>query len=361
MKTQETSRHLADAVIRVPRHAFIPDQAWTSGSSSGAGHWIDRHREPEAWWQAVYADTVIYTQLDDGNTPLTPENAAKTFAPTCSASSPILIAAFLRHLAVQSGDSVLEIGTGTGWTAGLLSYLAGDEGLVTSIDIDSELSATAEANLRSVGLVPHLVVADGEVGAPDLAPFDRVHVTCGVQAIPYEWIEQTAPGGVIVLPYQPTARLLRLTVHDDGTAIGGFHDVCSFMLLRAQRRPVSRIADTTPRVRDLERDPEQLLNPDPGLQVLLNDLVGATPFRADTQGLLFSGESRATVEDGQVTQIGPRDLWDEAEAVHRVWEQRGRPGLDRMGLTVTPERQYVWLDNPTVPAAQEFDKVKGNK
>lgn len=164
-----------------------------------------------------------------------------------------------------------------------------------------------------------------------------------------------------MLPYSPTMRLLRLTVHDDGTAIGGFHDVCSFMLLRAQRRPVSRIADTPARVRELDRDPGPLLHPEPGLQVLLNDLVGATPFRADGTGRLFSGASQAVVEDGRVTQTGPHDLWDEAEAVHQEWEERRRPGLDRMGLIVTPDRQYVWLDNPAMPAAQEFSKRKGTR
>lgn len=198
-----TPRHLADAVIRVPRHAFIPDEAWASASASGAGHWIDRNREPDAWWRAVYSDTVIYTQLDDGRTPLTPENAARTFAPTCSASSPLLIAAFLRHLGPQPGDRVLEVGTGTGWTAGLLSYLTGDPNRVTSVEIDSSLSATAQASLRSVGLSPRLVAADGEVGAPDVAPFDRLHVTCGVRAIPYAWIEQTRPGGSSCCPTRP--------------------------------------------------------------------------------------------------------------------------------------------------------------
>ena len=293
---------------------------------------------------------MIYTQLDDGRTPLTPESAAKTFAPTSSASSPILINAFLRHLAPQPGDRILEIGTGTGWTTGLLSYLTGDPGLVTSIEIDTELSATAEANLRSVGLAPRLVVADGQVGAPD-ATFDRVHVTCGVRTIPYQWVEQTRPGGTIVLPHSPTVRLARLTVSDDGTAIGTFHDVCSFMLLRAQRQPVSRIADTPTRVRELEHDPAPLFDPDPGLQVLLRAVLGALPFQADGQGLVFSGPSRATVEDGKVKQSGPRDLWNEAETVYQCWVERGNPGLNRIGVKVTPQRQYVWLDDPTIPVA----------
>ncbi|MDT0442062.1 methyltransferase domain-containing protein [Streptomyces johnsoniae] len=354
METAETRTHIADALIRVPRHVFIPDRAWAVGSGAGRGQWIDRNADPDAWWTAVYSDSVVFTQLDDGETPLTPENAAKTFAPTCSASSPILIAAFLRHLGTRPGDRVLEVGTGTGWTAGLLSHLTGNQERVTTIEVDSGLSATAGASLRRVGLAPRLVVGDGAAGFPDRAPFDRVHVTCGVRDIPHPWIRQTRPGGVIVLPHAAITRLLRLTVLDDGTATGHFGDVCSFMLMRAQRQPVSRIERTSPRIRGLEHDPTPLLHAEPGLQVLLSDVVGNIPFLAGNAGILSSGPSHATVEDGRVTQAGPRNLWDEAEKIHLAWKAHGSPGLDRIGFTVARERQYVWLDDPATPVARAF-------
>ncbi|MGP4113915.1 hypothetical protein ACTWP5_23765 [Streptomyces sp. 4N509B] len=336
----------------MPRHAFVPEEAWASTSGSASGQWIDRRADPHGWWQAVYSDTAIYTQLDDGATPLTAENAARTFAPTSSASSPLLVLAFLRRLAARPGDRVLDVGTGTGWTAGLLCHLTGEADLVTSVEIDATLSRTARTNLASLGLAPHLVVADGAAGVPGAAPFDRVHVTCGVRDIPHAWVEQTRPGGVIVLPHARTMRLLRLTVAGDGTADGSFHEQCSFMLLRSQRPPVGRLAETPARLRDLATDPAPLLAPDPGLGVLLFDALGAVPFLAEGRGLLFSGASRATVEDGRVTQTGPRDLWDEAEAVLARWLARGRPGLERLEFRVTPERQYLWLDEPDSPASE---------
>lgn len=58
-------------------------------------------------------------------------------------------------------------------------------------------------NLKAVGHAPRLVVGDGADGFPQGAPYDRVHATCAVAEIPYAWVEQTRPGGVIVAPWQP--------------------------------------------------------------------------------------------------------------------------------------------------------------
>ncbi|WP_049573986.1 methyltransferase domain-containing protein [Streptomyces sp. SBT349] len=348
-------RHLADALVRVGRHRFIPPQAWAQPPGAH-GYWIDREARPHEWWEAVHSETVIYTQLDDGRTELTAENAARTYAPTCSASNPVVVSAFLRLLAVRPGDRVLEIGTGTGWTAALLCYLAGDAPEVTSVEIDAALAATAEAGLRTAGTAPRVVVGDGEDGHPPGAPFDRVHVTCGVRDIPYAWVAQTRPGGVIVLPYAPAMLLLRLVVGEDGTAIGQFHDSCSFMPLRGQRPSRPATAETPPRVRELTGDAEALLDPEPGLQFFFDVFLGDTPWATGPGNALVSdGVSKAVVAGNRVTQTGPRDLWDEAEHLHREWNRSGRPGLERVGVTVTRECQYVWLDDPTAPAADILD------
>ncbi|MFE6158491.1 hypothetical protein ACFQ7F_06160 [Streptomyces sp. NPDC056486] len=51
-------------------------------------------------------------------------------------------------------------------------------------------------------------------------------------------------------------------------------------------------------------------------------------------------------EPAQVWQSGARQLWDEAESAYRWWVDKGKPGYDRFGLTVTAEGQSVWVDDP---------------
>lgn len=143
----------------------------------------------------MYADAAVVTQVCDGDgDPATGQGPW-----TSSLSAPGAVAAFLELLAPRDHDRVLEIGTGTGWTAALLSARLG-AGCVTSIEVDEAVAKQAAANLVAAGPIPALVTGDGAEGAPDSAPYDRVHVTCGVTTVPYAWVEQTRPGGVLVLP-----------------------------------------------------------------------------------------------------------------------------------------------------------------
>jgi hypothetical protein len=62
---------------------------------------------------------------------------------------------------------------------------------------------------------------------------------------------------------------------------------------------------------------------------------------------LMSGDSWASASpEGDVSQLGPRSLWDEVESAYPWWVEIGRPAFDRFGLTVTGDAQEVWLDRP---------------
>ncbi|WP_448698808.1 hypothetical protein [Streptomyces avidinii] len=84
---------------------------------------IDRRTDPEAWFRAVYSDTSLTTQWDDGNHTGTDRGNI----PTCSNSQPAMVFSMLAALDVQPGSTVLEVGTGTGWNAALLSERVGSE------------------------------------------------------------------------------------------------------------------------------------------------------------------------------------------------------------------------------------------
>ncbi|WP_344896102.1 methyltransferase domain-containing protein [Actinomadura meridiana] len=229
-----------DVCRAVPREAFVPDTIWIRREDGWAVP-ITRQDHPHEWQRIVDAyDEAVITQVDDGATD-------KGTWPTSSGSSPEIMADMINALDVHPGMRVLEIGTGTGYNAAVLSTLAGP-GNVTSVEVDPTIAAHARAALAKGGYQVQLVVADGTSGHSPNAPYDRVIVTAAARQIPYEWIRQTRPGGLIVVPWAPTFHpdwpLCRLTVHHDGTATGEFIGPSSFMPLRSQRLPQSVIHDT---------------------------------------------------------------------------------------------------------------------
>lgn len=219
-----------DALLAVPRHLFIPDIAYVSPDDS-ASYFIDRTANPEKWLHSAYMDVAIITQINGGENPIT--DAGKDGVRfTSSASAPSTVIAFLSLLGASRGHNVLEVGTGTGWTAALLSAVVGGRN-VTSIEIDEEIGNQAALHLLSAGYAPNLVTGDGAEGFPKKAPFDRIHITCGIDEIPPQWINQTKPGGILVAPYR--RELVSLVVHEDGETTMKRYGRARFMMLRSPR------------------------------------------------------------------------------------------------------------------------------
>ena len=185
----------------VDRAGFLPDRIWVEEDNAGYQP-LDRAAEPRRWWQVAYANRVIVTQFDDGDT-LWPTVGRR---PTCSASMPSAVLGMLDVLGAQPGHRVLEIGTGTGYNAALLARYLGDE-QVSTIEVDPVLYELARANLAAAGYQPTVICGDGAAGHPSSAPFDRILATATVRLgeLPYAWVQQTAPGGqtlVALAPYQ---------------------------------------------------------------------------------------------------------------------------------------------------------------
>ncbi|MEV4190680.1 methyltransferase domain-containing protein [Streptomyces toxytricini] len=323
-------------------------------------------KDPEGWFRAVYSDIPLTTQWDDGSH--TGDGLGNT--PSSSSSQPHMVFSMLKDLDVRGGHRVLEIGTGTGWNAGLLAHRLGEENLV-SVEFDPVVAEGAAENLRHAGLSPRLVVGDGRKGHPEGAPYDRVIATCSVREVPGAWVEQTSTGGVVVAPWGTLyggEAIVRLTVQGR-TASGRFTRSSAFMRLRQQRAdrpphgaylkgrkwPADGARSTTAlSPADVGGWVEQFVI---GLQMAgafwTVERYGDGTYTLWTYSTDTLSWASADYEPGaasfDVVQSGPRRLWDETEAAYRWWEGRGRPGFDRFGLTVADGREQVWLDSPDHP------------
>ena len=114
------------------------------------------------------------------------------------------MAQMLEELHPQPGHRVLEIGTGTGYNAALLSMLVGPRGRVTSIELDPDLAKKARRALRSAGQPATIVVGDGRGGWEKGAPYDRIVVTASSLEVPRAFHEQLVEDGLLVVPLRLT-------------------------------------------------------------------------------------------------------------------------------------------------------------
>ncbi|MBI5219325.1 MAG: protein-L-isoaspartate(D-aspartate) O-methyltransferase [Bacteroidia bacterium] len=112
-------------------------------------------------------------------------------------SQPYTVAFQSELLEVETGNKVLEIGTGSGYQAAVLSELGAK---VYSIERHEELYKTASALLRKMGYNINLFYGDGYKGLPTYGPFDRILVTAGATEIPDELLKQLKTGGIMVVP-----------------------------------------------------------------------------------------------------------------------------------------------------------------
>jgi protein-L-isoaspartate(D-aspartate) O-methyltransferase len=113
-------------------------------------------------------------------------------------SQPYIVAAMTAALHVTGNERVLEIGTGCGYQAAILSHLAK---IVFTIESRSELASSASARLERLGYgTVHVHCGDGTLGLPELAPFEAILVAAAAPAVPEPLRSQLAEGGRLILP-----------------------------------------------------------------------------------------------------------------------------------------------------------------
>ncbi|MFH1414038.1 MAG: protein-L-isoaspartate(D-aspartate) O-methyltransferase [Candidatus Omnitrophota bacterium] len=132
-------------------------------------------------------------------------------------SQPYIVALMTELLELKGNEKVLEIGTGSGYQAAILSELAKE---VYTIEILPELASRAEALLRDLGYKNICVKqGDGYLGWPDFAPFDAIIVTAAPPEIPQALVEQLVEGGRMVVPVGTLFQELKLLIKSQGKLI----------------------------------------------------------------------------------------------------------------------------------------------
>jgi protein-L-isoaspartate(D-aspartate) O-methyltransferase len=152
-------------------------------------------------------------------------------------SQPYVVAYMTEQLHAEPQHSLLEIGTGSGYQAAVLSRVVRQ---VTTIERYRTLAQGARTRLVALGYDNVEVIAgDGLAGAPDRAPFDRIIVTAAAEDIPQALVDQLAVGGIMVLPLGPhhgSQSLVRLTRTEKGVAREDLIGVRFVPLLPGQAR-----------------------------------------------------------------------------------------------------------------------------
>lgn len=157
----EPDRALQSALLRVPRHLFVPAQLAA----------------------AAYQDTPLPIGFDK------------------TVSQPFIGALMIDLLGVEPGDKVLEVGTGLGYQAAVLAELSAR---LFTVEIVEEFASEAGHRLSTLGYEGiSLRVGDGSRGWAEHAPFDRILVTAAAREPPRALLDQLAPGGRMAIPIGP--------------------------------------------------------------------------------------------------------------------------------------------------------------
>ncbi|MFF3822196.1 methyltransferase, FxLD system [Streptomyces bluensis] len=225
------------ALRTVPRHVFVPD----------------------ASLEDAYANAPVHIKYDTDGTSI-----------SC-ASQPGVVALMLDQLDAQPGERILELGAGTGYNAGLLAHLVGENGHVTTLDVDDDLVEGARAHLAAAGITnAEAVTRDGALGYAEAAPYDRIIATVGAHGVPHAWLQQLAPGGRLLVPQRLKGTVSRSIAYEqrDGRWVSLGSEMNTFMPLRRG------IADDDRRVIPLSTDGAVRLQAPAGLNIDADALAG---------------------------------------------------------------------------------------
>ncbi|HEX3600329.1 MAG TPA: protein-L-isoaspartate(D-aspartate) O-methyltransferase [Lacipirellulaceae bacterium] len=188
---------------RLARHNMVVEQLEGRGISDPrvleAMEWVPRHQfVPAALLDQAYDDHALPIGLDQ------------------TISQPYTVAFMCQEARLTAADKVLEIGTGSGYGAAVLSLLSREVYTVERLEgfFRATRGSLAELGYANV----HCYLDDGTHGLPQEAPFDAIICTAGAETLPAAYQEQLAEGGRLLIPvgHQSRQEMIRITRHGDG-------------------------------------------------------------------------------------------------------------------------------------------------
>ena len=198
---------IESAMLAVPRHPFIEGVF----IQDELGRWKNHHTNYKnpADLEIAYGEQPIVLEM-------------RNYLPSVCLSTPEIVSRMLEALELKEGLKILEIGTGTGYTAALMATIVGDPSLVHSVEIDGSLVQSAKKHLELMELgAINVVNADGWYGYEKEAPYDRIVVHSSAEFVPSCWQDQLTPGGLLVMVQKASNTQVLLKLRKKGGQLTG--------------------------------------------------------------------------------------------------------------------------------------------
>lgn len=368
------SRATADVFLATPRHLFV-----SRYRERGSKEWVDVNEgNLQQHLAMLYADHPLTLFGDDDN------EIPSTI------SQPSFVLRMLDLLQLQPGQSVLEVGAGSGWNAALIARLVGRSGTVVTLEIIPEVAQRAAANIAKLGIGNVRVVSgDGGGGYAAAAPYQRVAFTAGTYDIPRQFYSQTCEGGLMLAVIKNAGggdNLFLLEKVDDHFE-SRYATPCGFVQLTGKYKvdemdpvPIESLPQWSElRVREIGRRPfwwggkgrewfmwrtagirSFLGVTEPSFRAFKLPATGVSPVEHQYWGLWDSASSSLVLaRDDELISYGNEHATKRLlQHIHR-WVDLGMPGASSFGLQVfrsdhsvpkaddqwivkRPESQFVW-------------------
>jgi protein-L-isoaspartate(D-aspartate) O-methyltransferase len=147
-------------------------------------------------------------------------------------SAPHMVAIMCEALDIKKGQKILEIGTGSGYHAAIVSKIVGKNGYVYTVERFDSLAKIAKENIKKVGIKNIIIeINDGSKGLLKYAPYDRIYVTCAAPKIPPLLLDQLIDPGKLLLPLGRILSELKLIEKKEGKLIEKKLGGCAFVPL----------------------------------------------------------------------------------------------------------------------------------